>query len=290
MSNPRREPLVQPVMPRMLAPGQFYGTETRRRGCADVKLSETVYPPSFQIAEHAHARPYFCLVIDGSFEEIQAQCRPHLCGPARVIFHSAAEAHANHFGLAGGRCFNVELGPAWASRLEEVDCRDQFDARVPATAGLLAGRLYDEFCSPTDLAPLVIEGLALALVGELDRAWSAHEWRGPTWLREVLEYIDSHFREHLSVERLAATAGVNVTHLSRTFGRRFGVTIGEHVRLRRVAWARHQVVHTARPLSEIALEAGFSDQAHFARVFKQVTRLSPRQLRQAPQPSRGSLA
>lgn len=272
----------------MLAPGQFYGTETRRRVCADVKLSETVYPPSFHIAEHAHERPYFCFVIDGSFEETPNRNQPYLCGPARLIFHSAAELHANQFGLAGARCFNMELGPAWAPRLREVDAQDQFGAPIPATAGLLASRLYDEFCSPTDLAPFVVEGLALALVGELDRAWRAHEWQGPTWLREVLEHIDAHFREHLSVERLAAAAGVHATHLSRAFGRRFGVTIGEHVRLRRVAWARHQVVHTARPLSEIGLEAGFADQAHFARVFKHVTRLSPHQLRQAPR--RGSSA
>ena len=50
-----------------LPAGQFYGTETRRRSRADVILSETAYRPFLRIAEHAHERPYFCFVLDGSF-------------------------------------------------------------------------------------------------------------------------------------------------------------------------------------------------------------------------------
>jgi AraC family transcriptional regulator len=229
------------------------------------------------------------LVVDGNFDEFSARGRPRKCGPARLIFHPAAEVHANQFGIAGGRCFNVELGTRLASRLLEVDCEARFGAHMPAASSLLASRLYDELCAPVELTPLVVEGLALALIGELDRAGDTRGWQTPAWLSEVVEHIDGHFRERLSVEELSSGAGVHPTHLSRTFGRNLGVTIGEYVRFRRVAWSWHQIVHTTRPLSEIALEGGFADQAHFARVFKQVTRTTPRQLRQTLRPRSVSL-
>jgi AraC family transcriptional regulator len=266
-----------------LPAGQFYGTETRRRSRADVILSETAYRPFLRIAEHAHERPYFCFVLDGSFEETGARRRWRACDAARLIFHPAAEAHGNRFGDAGGRCFNIELGPRWAPLLRDVNWETPFEACMAPAATLLVVRLYDEFRAPIEsTASLVIQGLVLALVGELDRAQGATDRKEPAWLRDVREYVDTHFRERLSIEALAFRAGVHPAHLSRVFGRHHGMTIGEHVRLRRVAWTWHQVVHTTLPLSEIALEAGFADQAHFTRVFKQVTRLTPSRLRRTP--------
>jgi len=48
----------------------------------------------------------------------------------------------------------------------------------------------------------------------------------------------------------------------------------EGVELRRLAFAR-DLIHAARPLVEVACEAGFADQAHFTRVFKSAFGLTP---------------
>jgi len=48
-----------------------------------------------------------------------------------------------------------------------------------------------------------------------------------------------------------------------------GMTISNYVRQRRIERARREVANGVRPLSMIALDAGFADQSHFTRVFRQ---------------------
>jgi len=42
-----------------------------------------------------------------------------------------------------------------------------------------------------------------------------------------------------------------------------------------VAWTQEQLTRTALSMAEVALAAGFSDQSHFARVFRQMVGVSP---------------
>jgi AraC-like DNA-binding protein len=51
--------------------------------------------------------------------------------------------------------------------------------------------------------------------------------------------------------------------------------MSEYVRKLRVEKARKELLTTDKPLSTIAFDAGFSDQAHFSRVFKELTGLTP---------------
>ena len=81
----------------------------------------------------------------------------------------------------------------------------------------------------------------------------------------------------LMVAELAQLAGVHPTHLLKTFRRHHGVTISNYVRQRRIQRARLDVANGKRPLSMIALDAGFSDQSHFTRVFRQTFDETPGQ-------------
>ena len=81
----------------------------------------------------------------------------------------------------------------------------------------------------------------------------------------------------LMVAELAQLAGVHPTHLLKTFRRHHGVTISNYVRQRRIQRARLDVANGKRPLSMIALDAGFSDQSHFTGVFRQTFGETPGQ-------------
>jgi AraC family transcriptional regulator len=95
-------------------------------------------------------------------------------------------------------------------------------------------------------------------------------------IREVLR---SHFASPPKLTELAYLAGIHPAHLSRSFHRHYGCTIGGYVRQLRVEFAGRQLAETDQPIAEIALEAGFAHQAHFSTAFKRQTGRTPAEVR-----------
>jgi AraC family transcriptional regulator len=79
----------------------------------------------------------------------------------------------------------------------------------------------------------------------------------------------------LALERLAAEAGVHPVHLSRTFRRFRGRTLGDYLQELRVRHVCQGLADADRPLVDLSLDAGFTDQSHCTRVFKRLTGMTP---------------
>jgi len=104
------------------------------------------------------------------------------------------------------------------------------------------------------------------------------QWRGglpPRVLHRVQEFIDSHLSEDLELEQLALTASLSLHHFARAFKTSVGVPPHQFVLQRRLSLARELLTSTDRPIADIAIAAGFSDQSHLARHFRQSFAVSP---------------
>jgi len=97
----------------------------------------------------------------------------------------------------------------------------------------------------------------------------------PRVLRRVEEYIDAHLGEDLEIEQLALTAGLSLHHFARAFKTSVGVPPHRFVLQRRLSLARDLLTSTDRPIADIAIAAGFSDQSHLARYFRRSFAVSP---------------
>ncbi|MEL6688443.1 MAG: helix-turn-helix domain-containing protein, partial [Pseudomonadota bacterium] len=97
--------------------------------------------------------------------------------------------------------------------------------------------------------------------------------------KRVLDYIEARFGETLTVEDLAAAAGLSATAFSREFKRVVGETPYRFLMTYRVERAQEKLADTTEAMIEIALSCGFSDQAHFSRTFKSVVGQTPREYR-----------
>jgi AraC family transcriptional regulator len=93
--------------------------------------------------------------------------------------------------------------------------------------------------------------------------------------RKVRDYIDAHITDRLPVAELGALIGQSEAHFSRTFKRTFGEPPHAFLIRRRLEFACDYMVKTEASLSAIALQCGFSDQAHLCRAFRHATGLSP---------------
>jgi AraC-like DNA-binding protein len=112
----------------------------------------------------------------------------------------------------------------------------------------------------------------------MPRTVALPKWRGglpPGVLRRVREYIDSHLSDDLELEQLALTAGLSLHHFARAFKTSVGVPPHQFVLQRRLSLARDLLTSTDCPIADIAIAAGFSDQSHLARHFRQSFAVSP---------------
>ena len=93
--------------------------------------------------------------------------------------------------------------------------------------------------------------------------------------RKVRHYVDAHITDPLPVADLGALIRRSEAHFSRLFKRTFGESPHAFVIRRRVELAAEQMLETEESLSDIALQCGFTDQAHLCKHFRHVTGQTP---------------
>jgi AraC-like DNA-binding protein len=81
---------------------------------------------------------------------------------------------------------------------------------------------------------------------------------------------------------IASQCGVSRGHASRRFNREVGMSAREFRNCERVELAKKLLLDSDMAMARVALDCGFSDQSHFARVFKRYAGMTPRQWRKGP--------
>lgn len=90
------------------------------------------------------------------------------------------------------------------------------------------------------------------------------------------EYIDANCTDTLRLADICKASGLSPAYLIRAFKTRFGMTPHAWLINRRIRFAQSELKR-GRPLADVALAAGFADQAHFQRLFKRHVAATPRQ-------------
>jgi len=114
-----------------------------------------------------------------------------------------------------------------------------------------------------------------------ERKLGVANWYDP--IRRAIVYLDKHYNETVSVERLAALANYTEVQFRRLFKELTQLTPSEYVMNVRLNAAKTLLSTTDKLITSIAAETGFYDHAHFIRSFRTATGQTPaayrRQLR-----------
>jgi AraC family transcriptional regulator len=94
-------------------------------------------------------------------------------------------------------------------------------------------------------------------------------------LRRVLEYIDSHLGDELSLAELAAISGFSANHFASALKASTALSPPRLVIKRRIHRARQLLAQTKLPISEVAYVVGFSSQSHLTVNFRRIVGLTP---------------
>jgi AraC family transcriptional regulator len=107
-------------------------------------------------------------------------------------------------------------------------------------------------------------------------------------LERAMAHVEANAFEPLSLDALAAVAGLSPYHFARQFNARFGLTPMAFVRARRLGLAAKRLTAGEDDsLVELAFDAGFETQEGFTRAFKRAFGISPGRYRRARNTSPG---
>lgn len=95
----------------------------------------------------------------------------------------------------------------------------------------------------------------------------------------VLSYLDSHYREEISLNTLGKLVFLNEKYVSELFKKEYHVTVTDYIAGKRLEEAQRLLLNSAMSVTEIAEQIGYHDPKYFAKLFKRRCSVSPAQYR-----------
>lgn len=129
----------------------------------------------------------------------------------------------------------------------------------------------------------LLEALAALIDRHADAPPPERRWgREPQAVVRLKRYLERHYAEPISLDTLSQHAELSRYHLVRTFHEVVGVPPHAYLRQIRVGRAK-DLLASGRPITEVALMTGFTDQSHLTRWLKRLWGVTPGQYRNSVQ-------
>jgi AraC-like DNA-binding protein len=234
---------------------------------------------------HAHDTHCLALITSGSFV---ANIAGHeaLLRRGDIVAIDADTVHAGHAGPTGSWKMRVahfhaeELAAYTESAGMPVRSRLAIAAPVLRDAKLAQWLYGVSWCSEVNDDPFKRSETLAAAIGRIVTLHAAQPARlgspqvEPRVIRAVKDQLHAELGAKLTLQTLAAAQGVMPFVLLRAFVRSTGLSPHAYQQQVRIRYAQRQLGLGAAPAA-VAIEAGYADQAHFTRVFKQYTGVTP---------------
>lgn len=120
--------------------------------------------------------------------------------------------------------------------------------------------------------------LAMVIMDLLERADRTQPSRAG-WLSKVLEAIDRHPGDRITVTGLAALTNLSVSAFERGFRARTGFSPADYILRHRITLAESRLADGRQSVTDIAYSLGFSSSQYFATVFQKYTGMKPTEYR-----------
>lgn len=103
----------------------------------------------------------------------------------------------------------------------------------------------------------------ISLIGEQDIS-----------VERVCKYIVNHYSENLSLNQLSRIACLSPFHFQRVFTKTMGISAHDYQIHYRISESKKMLL-SSKEIADIAIETGFVDQSHFAKIFKKTVGIPP---------------
>ena len=215
--------------------------------------------------------------LSDSFPDIALTVKNH---EGRIVFTNRFNAAisgwsspADLIGYTSEELYPPDQAAVYAGRDREV-----FEAGHPIVErlyGFVADRSTDLNC--VTVRPVTgLDGSRIGTATIYHRAqvkMKVVNWYDP--IRRSIAYLNEHYAENISAEKLAKTANYSIAHFRKLFVKLTQASPSEYVTNLRINAAKALLRTTDKRITDIALETGFYDHAHFIRSFRKHTGTTP---------------
>ena len=151
-------------------------------------------------------------------------------------------------------------------------------------------KMRNEYFSNSEYAELMVQSLILNLFVKMGEHHNNADELFPNVkigkqkeyvakFNQLLEYIDEHYMDELTLESIASMAGFSKFHFSRLFKQYTDFTFCDYLCYRRIKAASELLGRSDLSITEVALNSGFPSISTFNRLFKQQLGCTPREYR-----------
>ncbi len=184
---------------------------------------------------------------------------------------------------------------AWTGKLQKLHPRVKVDAerifvrdgKVWTSAGVSAGIDLALALIEEDVGHRIAIAAARQMVVYMKRSGGQSQFSAPLAAQEksggrfaeLHAWMAAHLHEQLTVERLAAQAGMAPRTFARAYVAQIGITPGKMVEAMRLEAARRALEETSLPLKSIAARSGYAEEQNLRRAFQRHLGISPGQYR-----------
>lgn len=228
--------------------------------------------PAHAVEEHAHADAHWVLAWAGDY-----QTRAHDCGApatATLVLNPPETEHRDCFGAVLGRFMTLSWAEADWQQLTEVLALPAMPTQIPSALPLATDLAAQIARHGSDLS---LESLALQLIDRAAR--DQHLGSALPWLRRATDYLTAH-PDCPDVRTLAGAVGLHPVSFARLLRQHLGESPAAFLLRHRIERARCWLRLSGRPITDLALDLGFADSAHFSHCFRRHVGMSPRRYRQ----------
>ena len=253
------------LRPLLLTHDMFFGDLRSTRTLDGITLSHRVAnSPPEEVAIHTHVDAHFVLVTSGHYVSSAGGTPKH----RRVlIYNPPGTTHRDHFYQGKGSFFTISVTSQHVAESSE--------SKLPAVAihldddraSGLATALLTECARWNKSSRLKAESLYFELIAATSPRPTPVGRSRPLWLRAACELIQDCYLNDLSIRQIANLVGVHPTHLARVFRSFLGCSPGDLLHARRLENAAELLLSAKMSIAQIALAAGYSDQAQFTKAF-----------------------
>lgn len=282
------------------------GQETTAHGTFDFPLAvyETVLSRNVLgfVSWHWHREFQFCLVTAGTVA-FWVQGQQLVLTEGQGLFINSNILHMAQPGTPNAAYCCIDILPALlcgfpGSRLDvslitplSVDSAlpmFRFSGDSPETRAILTQlkEIRQLSQQPAPGYPLRITGLLMEVTGQMlaiQNAAPQTPGEDLSRLRTVLQFIEQHYTDRLTLAQCAGLAGLSSSEFCRQFKRVMHCTLTTYIRqVRLQKSAGELLLHPEKSVSQIAYETGFSTTSYFISQFRAATGMTPLAYRQAP--------